>query len=87
MNATLHHEFDLAATLITIAAVGLTVVLTMLALRLLDWIADYCVVRALRREADEILDRVGGVPRGCGHHGTRRNGVGPTPDFLVQKEE
>ncbi len=86
MNATLHHEFDLIATLITIGAVWFCVLATVLILRAFKHLECWWIDRRLSRQADEILARVGNVPRGFGHHGSSSNRLGVPLDWMAKKE-
>jgi uncharacterized membrane protein len=85
MNVTLHHEIPFILTLAVAATVGLFVVLTVVAIRMLDYIESIIVGRALKREADEILDRVGAVPRGFGNPGSGGSGVGAASNGMAER--
>ncbi len=87
MNLQHTHSFVIPIwdVLVTLAAGGLTVILTVFGVRVLDWIEGKLLARSLQKEANAIFDRLGNVPRGHGHHGGSYNGIGVPPDFLAEK--
>lgn len=84
---TIHqtHSLAIPETLIIVVAICLCVIATVQLLRLIDLIGERIERAALRKEADEILGRVGAVPRGIRNHGVRDNGVSMDAQGMAEK--
>ena len=85
MNVTVHHEIPVESVLIILVAGFGLVVVTKLIDMLLKAVERWWSDRRNGAYADEVLFRVGAAPYRPRDHSGGNNGIGSTPDFMVQR--